>query len=151
MVQTWIVRPQGILKDYIQSFELRVFDTHGQELRKPIHAFHEALIAFFIDSTQPIMVTESEHRPPYLVKNQQPFAGVMGMQTYMKGAFAFNGYYKIFNIQFKPLGFTSIFKISASVILDGFFEAEDLFNQDFKELHEQLHEAKKMNEMVGLC
>lgn len=38
MVQTWIVRPKGILKDYIQSFELREFDTQGLELKKPIHA-----------------------------------------------------------------------------------------------------------------
>ena len=34
MVQTSIVRPKGILKDYIQSFELREFDTNGFGLKK---------------------------------------------------------------------------------------------------------------------
>jgi AraC-like DNA-binding protein len=34
------------------------------------------------------------------------------------------------------------------VITNEFYDAEDLFKQDIKELHEQLHEAKSMEKMV---
>jgi len=150
MVQTSIVRPNGILKDYIQSYELREFDTHGHGFEKPIHAFHEAMISLFIDSPFPIINTVTDYRPHYLVENKKkPFSGVMGMQSFMKGSFAFNGCYKIFNIQFKPMGFSSIFKIPASMILDRFYEAEDLCTQEIRELNEQLHEVKGIHEMVA--
>jgi AraC-like DNA-binding protein len=150
MVQTLIVRPTGILKDYIQAFELREFDTCGHEFKKPVHAFHEALISLFIDCKLTFFDAASDPSPAYIVKNTtQAFSGVMGLQSYMRGSFVFQGYFKIFNIQFKPMGFSSIFKIPASLIMNKLYDLEDIFNQDLEELHEQLHEAKSMAEMVG--
>ena len=150
MVQTSIVRPVGILKDYIQSFELREFNTFGVELKKPIHAYHEILISLFIESQSTSFNGASDHEPSFIVQNNnRSFSGLMGLQSHMRGSFIFKGYFKIFNIQFKPMGFSSIFKIPGAVIRNKFYDAEDLFKQEINRLHEQLHGAKNMNEMVG--
>lgn len=150
MVQTSIVRPMGTLKDYIQAFELREFDTNGLELKKPMHAYHEMLISLFIQSASASFIGASDHDPTFTVNiATRPFSGAMGVQSRMRGSFIFKGCFKIFNIQFKPIGFASIFKMPAAVIMNKFYDAEDLFNHEIKELHEQLYEAKDMDEMVA--
>lgn len=150
MVQTSIVRPIGILKDYIQAFELREFDTVGLELTKPIHAYHEMLISLFIHSESASFIGSSDDDLTFVINNStRPFSGIMGVQSHMRGSFVFKGRFKIFNIQFKPIGFSSIFKTPAAVIMNKFYDAQDLFNHEIKELHEQLYEARDMEEMVG--
>lgn len=152
MVQTNIARPSGILQDYIQSFELRIIDTGKEILKKPLHAYHEALISLIIDSKKPpfepvsIGVTSKFHSP-----SKGPHAGVMGLQTNMKGFFVFQGRFKMFNIQFKPIGFSSIFHIPGKLLSDQFLNGYDLFQQEFLDLHEQLHENIPFNKMVLLA
>ena len=152
MVQTNIARPSGILQDYIQSFELRIFDTGKEIVKKPSHAFHEVLISLIIDSKKPPFESLFTDISSYFCDPANgPYAGVMGFQTNMKGFFVFQGRYKIFNIQFKPIGFSSIFQIPAKLLNDQFLDGYELFHHEFKDLHEKLHEEIPFNKMVHLA
>ncbi|CAN5543952.1 hypothetical protein BH23BAC1_BH23BAC1_45920 [soil metagenome] len=149
MVQTSIARPTGILQDYIQSFELREFGKFNEIMKKPCHAFQEVSISLFIDSKKPPFEPLCNNLSTYFYEPyQSPFAGVMGIQSTMKGFFVFQGKFKILNIQFKPIGFSSIFQIPAALINDQFFDAEEVLNQELQELHEKLHENITFREMV---
>jgi AraC-like DNA-binding protein len=107
------------------------------------------LISLFIQSQSTSFVGASASDPSFIVNNtKRPFCGVMGLQSRMRGSFIFKGYFRIFNIQFKPVGFSSIFKIPAAMIMNKFYDAEDLFNQELKELQEQLHGSINLKEMV---
>ncbi|HSI77292.1 MAG TPA: helix-turn-helix domain-containing protein [Lunatimonas sp.] len=149
MVRTNIARPTGILRDYIQSFELKMFDTHSDGIRKPLHAFHEILISLIIDSKKPLFEPICTDISSYFC-NKPPYAGVMGLQTNMKGFLVFKGRFKVFNIQFKPIGFSCIFQIPALSLKDRFLDGYELFHHELKDLHEQLHEEISFREMVRL-
>ncbi len=152
MVNTTIARPTGILQDYIQAFELRVFNTHGELMKKPLHASNEVLISFIIDSEKPLFEPTTNNASSFLCDpSKPPYSGLMGIQTSIKGSFVFKGRYKIFNIQFKPIGFSSIFHIPVSLLNDQFFDPEEVIQNEFKELHGQLHEQVTFNEMVLLA
>ena len=149
MVLTSVIKPSGILADYIRGFEFREINTLGEIMLKPIHAFHEALISIFISGESvPLNSVTVRSKDYTATKTSQSFSGVMGLHSSMKGTFHFSGYYKIFNIQFKPMGFTSIFKIPASVIMDKMYETGIVFNNDIKELHEQLNDCCCFVDMV---
>lgn len=151
MVQTSIARPTGILQDYIQSFEFREIDTFNEIIMKSCHASHEILISLIIGSNRPMFKPISKHISGFNCDYVKPlFSGVIGVQSNMKGFFIFHGRYKIFTIQFKPIGFSSIFQIPAILINDRFFDAKDLFHLEFEDLHEQLHENITFQKMVIL-
>lgn len=149
MVQTSVATPSGILKDYVRGFELREIDTSGKVMMKPIHAYHEALIAIFItgklNHCNTVIIQTQDYTASKTSKN---YSGIMGIHSSMKGALAFEGYYKIFNIQFKPTGFSNIFNIPASVITDKMYETDIVFKNGIKELQEQLNNCVYFLEMV---
>ncbi|REG90264.1 helix-turn-helix domain-containing protein [Algoriphagus antarcticus] len=151
MVKTKIASPTGILQDYIHSFELREVDTFNEVMKKPCHGSHEVLISLIIGSNRPMFKPISKHISGFNCDDVKPlFSGVIGVQSNMKGFFIFQGRYKIFTIQFQPIGFSSIFQIPVNTITDQFFDAKDLFHLEFEDLHEQLHENITFQKMVIL-
>ncbi len=151
MIHTHIAGPSGILKEYIQSFELKAFDTLNEVIKKPCHAFHEVLISLIIDSKKPLFEPVCEQISSYFCDpSKAPFSGVMGIQSNMKGFFVFQGRFKIFIIHFKPTGFSSIFQLPASLIFDQFLDAGEFFKNELEVLHAQFHEKVNFSDMVNL-
>lgn len=149
MIQTLIILPSPILKDYIRGFEIREFDTMGLEIVKPVFAYHESLISIFLKGKPAAFNSISKEDPTFIIKETSPvFCGVMGIQSQLKGALIFKGAIKVVNLQFTPTGFTNIFKIPAHVITDRMYNIEQVFGHEFSMLHEQLMECSTQAEII---
>lgn len=153
MVNTKIARPVHCLQPFIRSYELREFNTHGNELIKPLIADTEPYLAFFIKGKVDYFMTKTNSKDfakyTYF-PDIENFAGLMGVQTSMRGSLVFRGDIKIFTIHFKPAGFTAIFGFPASLIINEFSAVSEILNNQVKELHERIYYAKEIQEMKTL-
>lgn len=151
MVQTLVAFPKGLLKDYIRAYEYREFDTCGHEMLRPNHAQHEIYISIFINSQLFGYNNPDRENPIYEVdRSANNTFGLMGLQSSSKGAFVFKGRYKIFNINFKPTGFSHIFGIPAVHILNKMYNVPEVLGDKVNVLSEQLQDAKSFTELISL-
>lgn len=148
MVSTSVWHPTGILKDYVRSFELREFDTGQGEMAKAINAYHEVLMSFFIDCQPKSFQGHDKFSKDLTLTVKQPYAGIMGIQSSMKGSLIFQGHVRVFNIQFKPMGFSRIFGMPPSDLSDQAYELNIIFKNDLEQMHSQLHESISFLNMV---
>lgn len=142
MVNTSIVIPKPLLQRYVSSMELRNIDTGFSEVRKPLHAHHATNMSLFIQSDLPRFISYNNQAPAFSASDYcNPLAGLMGIQTYMRGSFLFKGRYKILNINFQPSGFHELFGIDAALLTDKLYNAYQVIGDKIRELHTLLQDV----------
>ncbi len=146
MVTTSLVVPQPLIQRYISSFELRTIDTGRSTMQRPLHALPESSISLFINSDHPGFLPYHEQIPAFVADEYSyPLAGIMGIQTFMRGTFVFKGRYKILNINFQPSGVYELFGIHATVLTDKLFNAYRVIGHEIAELHQYIQQAEDRN------
>lgn len=149
VVKTTVIQPADVLKKYIRAYEYREFDTMGEEILKPVPASFETQVSLFINSSLYNYRNPDEDKPIYRhTPSVKPTSGIAGMQSSMKGAFVFKGHNRIFTIQFTPGGFSSIFAIPGTYIMNRLYDVREVLHTDMDLVHEQIHDAKSFYEMI---
>jgi AraC-like DNA-binding protein len=142
MVNTSIVVPKPLLQRYVSSIELRNIDTEFSEILKPLHAHHATNMSLFIQSDFPRFISYNNQAPAFSASDYgYPLAGLMGIQTFMRGSFVFKGRYKIININFQPSGFHELFGIDAALLTDKLYNAYHVIGDKIRDLHRILQDV----------
>ncbi|RYF97635.1 MAG: hypothetical protein EOO02_20490, partial [Chitinophagaceae bacterium] len=149
MIKTTIVLPGQEMRRFVRAYEVRHINSGAVLIRKPVHAYHETFITFLINSpnpggegvgTEPLFYDPSDYT--------RPLAGIMGVQTYMRGHFLFRGNYDILTIHFHPAGFHELFAINASLLTDRLYNAYDFVGRGLPQLHHQLNNCTSDPDML---
>lgn len=147
MITTSEIAPSPALAPFVHCYAYREFDTNGFDVIKPWHASHEMYIPFFFKAV-PVKLVDSETGK--ILKTGKN-CGVVGISSQYNGDMIFNGLYSFFQIIFKPNGFTKIFKIPSSEIIDKIVWGDEIFDSGIELLHEQLAAVSSLSEMADLA
>jgi len=146
MVQTLELVPAPPLQDYIRCYNLRQFDTKGEEMRKAIPAVPGMFLSFWL-SAAPVHLVTGDKITPVNVRERQ----LLGMQSGYIGHLAFSGRYQLLGIEFKGGGFHRIFGLPAREITDELLEGDAVLGSRMGQLQEQFQAAGSYQELKELA
>lgn len=141
MVTTTEILPCPALQSYVRCYTLREFDTMGADFMKPLPANHEFTIAFTLSGA--LSAGDTNYKD--IISGSRKH--IIGLQTAFNGSVIFNGYVRLFTIQFKPNGFYKLFNIPLNLLTDHIYKASDIMNKNMTIYNEQLNEAKDLTTM----
>ena len=143
VITTSEIAPSPILAPFLRCYNYREFDTKGLDMEKPWHAPKEMTMVFFFKA-KPIKLVDQQTNQ---IIKKGTYCDITGLATHYLGMATFNGPYSFFEICFRPNGFNTIFGLPLHAITDHIIAAEDILDLTFKELYEQLCEAKDLAAM----
>jgi AraC-like DNA-binding protein len=147
MITTTEIAPTAALAPFIRSYTYREFDTHGINIIKPWHASQNTNIIFFFKDLPTSLTDTITGKVLKRGKN----CDIVGMSTKYNGDMTFNGKYSFLQIIFQPHGFYTLFDFAPIEISDQIVWSGDIFNSEITLLHEQLYEAKNVQNMAKLA
>lgn len=142
MVSTTQVKPAPLLQPFVSCYSLRIFNTAGQIMPRPMHAVHEFYMTFFLKDKFCYTYSEEEK-----VKNTWS-SNLSTLFTKSQGCCFFNGDYILLNVQFRPNGLWAIFGIPQKKLINIVLPVEDILGNESGLLNEQLESSKDIAQMA---
>lgn len=144
MVTTFEISPSPALATFVRCYTHRTFNTNGQDVVKPWYANPEPYLIFFFGDIPVKMVTQTG-KTIYGKK-----FGAVGVVTKYMGEMTMNGNYSFLSVQFRPNGFSKIFRMRSHEIINDIVSGEDFFDASLSILYNQLVEAISLHARIVL-
>lgn len=152
MMTTQEYLPASPLRNFIRCYSLRVLDTEGADVPRPIHAIDESFMTFWLNKTPLFSHTPSLYNTKEAIQRvnlqEQP---LLGIQSSFKGFLNFNGLYRFFCVEFIANGFYCIFHIPMCHLSDRLLHCDEVIGKEIHFLQEQLEEAGDIQEMAHVA
>ncbi len=144
MVFTLQIKPAAVLQPFISCYALRVFNTGGIALPRPMHAVHEYYMTFFLKDQFCDIVNAEGNR------TRKCSNSLTTIFTKNNGCGYWQGDYKVFCVQFKSNGLFAIFGIPQRLMMDAIYPLEDLLADDSKLLTEKFAGCADVHQMSDI-
>lgn len=145
MLTSSVILPHPALQPFIQNYIVCKSADTNVHLSFPLYAHHETSIGFFLGDTK----IQVENCATKKVTDIQQKFFLFGLSAFCKETMSSKGNYHTFTIQFKPIGFTTIFGIPSAEIKDNIFPANDVMGNRITSLYNQLLHAAGAYEMTA--
>lgn len=142
MVQTTELIPAAALRNHIRCYNLRQFDTNGEEMCKALPAAPGIFLSFWL-SADPVYFVAGGRVTAVNTRERQ----LLGMQTGYAGHLSFSGGYQLFGIEFKAGGFHRIFGTEVQAMTNELLEGDAVLGSPLALLQEQLQEAGTLHKL----
>ncbi len=146
MITTSEITASPELLPFVRCYTFREFDTKGLNLVKPWHATHEISMYFYFKALPLQLICPHTGQ----ILKTGTYGGFTGSGTRYNGEMIFNGCYALFEVIFKPNGFTRIFGLPARHLINLIVDAEDVLGPAITIFYEQLCCARDFTEMGSL-